>query len=65
MLPEGSGCVLVAEMSSSGCLTSSEYKESVLRIARDFDNVIGLVCQRKLSEREDILYMTPGRPHLL
>ncbi|XP_019853579.1 PREDICTED: uridine 5'-monophosphate synthase-like [Amphimedon queenslandica] len=60
VIPEGSGCVLVAEMSSRACLTSSEYKESVLRIARDFDNVIGLICQRKLSEREDILYMTPG-----
>ena len=60
MSPPGSGCVVVAEMSTAGCLISSDYIESVLKMAAEYSNVIGLVCQRKLSDREDLIYMTPG-----
>ena len=60
MSPPGSGCVVVAEMSTAGCLISSDYIESVLKMAAEYNNVIGLVCQRKLSDREDLIYMTPG-----
>lgn len=55
-----SGCVLIAEMSTCGALTTSDYVQAVLKMAEESDNVVGLVCQRKLSEREDLIYMTPG-----
>lgn len=53
------GCVLVVEMSSKGSLCTGEYVQSALSMAEsNSDFVVGVVCQRKLSEK--LIHMTPG-----
>lgn len=48
-------------MSSTGSLTTPEYIQAAVKMAEEYDDVIGFVCQRKLCERQDIVYMTPGK----
>ena len=47
-------------MSSEGSLTSSEYTETALKMAEENNIVTGVICQRKLSDKPDIIHMTPG-----
>ena len=61
VVPEGSGCVLVAEMSSEGNLAISDYVQSAVKMAEENkDFVVGVVCQKKLSDEPEIIHMTPG-----
>lgn len=61
VVPEGSGCVLVAEMSSEGNLAISDYVQSAVKMAEENkDFVVGVVCQKKLSDKPEIIHMTPG-----
>ena len=54
------GCVLVVEMSSENNLAVSDYVQSAVQIAEDnSDFVVGIVCQRKLSDK--MIHMTPGK----
>lgn len=42
--------ILIGEMSSTGALTNEEYKINVKNIAEQLPNVIGIVCQSKMSD---------------
>lgn len=54
-------CVLIAEMSSAGTLTSKSYTEATVKMAEDFpDFVLGFVCQSRVSHNPGHIHMTPG-----
>ena len=52
------GVVAIIGMSSEGTLTSSDYRETALKIAQNHPNVIGGVSQNKIPD--DLLLFTPG-----
>ncbi|KAL5007217.1 hypothetical protein ScPMuIL_016023 [Solemya velum] len=55
------GCVLVAEMSSTGTLAKGDYSKAAVRIAHENkDFVIGFICQSNLTKDPDLIHMTPG-----
>jgi uridine monophosphate synthetase len=60
VMPAGCGCVIVVEMSTEGSLTQSQYIEDSVKMAEDSDMVVGMVCQRKRSNLNHLLHMTPG-----
>ena len=45
-------------MSSENNLFNKEYQNNVIKIAEKYDNVIGIVCQHKMSD--NVLNVTPG-----
>ena len=49
---------LIAEMSTGDHLMNNKYQQDVLEIAEQTDNVIGIVCQHKLSDK--LLHIVPG-----
>ena len=49
--------LLVAQMSNRGNLFENNYTEKLVKLAQN-NNIIGLVCQEKLSN--NILHFTPG-----
>lgn len=50
--------ILIGEMSSDGHLMNETYQEQVIDIAENVENVIGIVCQHKMSEK--LLHIVPG-----
>lgn len=52
------GVIVILGMSSKGALTSADYQEEALKVAKDHPNVIGGVAQNPLSE--ELLLFTPG-----
>ncbi|XP_074550903.1 uridine 5'-monophosphate synthase [Halichoeres trimaculatus] len=59
--PLGRGCLLIGEMSSQGSLATGEYTKAVLKMAEEHtDFVIGFICGSKISERPELIHMTPG-----
>lgn len=55
------GCLIVAEMSSSGSLAKDEYTKAAVSMAeRNKDFVIGFICQSKLTNDPDLIHMMPG-----
>lgn len=59
--PLNRGCLLLAEMSSSGALFSEEYIQATIAMATQHpDFVIGFIAQRRLTDDHDFIYMTPG-----
>lgn len=55
------GLLLIAEMSSSDNLLSNDYAQKTLAMAKNFDEfVFGFICQRKLSDDPQWIYLTPG-----
>jgi orotidine 5'-phosphate decarboxylase subfamily 1 len=55
------GCLIIAEMSSSGHLLDKQYQHACIQMAvenRDF--VIGFISQHRLTESFDFIYMSPG-----
>ncbi|CAL4062140.1 unnamed protein product [Meganyctiphanes norvegica] len=55
------GCVLVAEMSSQGALTNTDYVKNSSKIAEDHTYfVMGFVAQGSVSDDPRFLLMTPG-----
>ncbi|UYV64274.1 UMPS [Cordylochernes scorpioides] len=55
------GCLAVAEMSSAGALTTKEYANSVVEMAKQYpDVVLGFICQSKLDHDPGFLRCTPG-----
>jgi orotidine-5'-phosphate decarboxylase len=70
-LPQGRGLLLLAEMSTKGCLATGSYTEDAVRMARtNRDFVIGFIAQRRMDgvgaaesktgANEDFLILTPG-----
>ncbi|XP_064399706.1 uridine 5'-monophosphate synthase-like [Halichondria panicea] len=59
--PPGSGCVLVAEMSSSGTLAVGEYTKGAISLAESRpESIVGVVCRNRLSTSPGLIHMTPG-----
>lgn len=55
------GCVIVAQMSSDGCLANDEYSQRSVALAeenRDF--VLGFVCQSRVTSDQSFIHFTPG-----
>jgi len=50
--------ILIGEMSTDGHLMNETYQEDVINIAENVENVIGIVCQHKMSEK--LLHIVPG-----
>jgi uridine monophosphate synthetase len=55
------GLLLLAEMSSAGCLIDEQYTRKTVELAEaNPDFVIGFIAQRKLSSAAHLIHMTPG-----
>ena len=53
--------LLVSEMSNEGNLLDVEYTNKVLNLAKNNNgNVLGLICQKKILNKNNFLYFTPG-----
>jgi len=60
-LPKGRGLLLLAELSSKGALTTPEYAEATVEMAKQYpDFVFGFISQRKLTDDPQFIHMTPG-----
>jgi uridine monophosphate synthetase len=58
---ENNAFLLIAQMSSANTLTSPDYTNAIIKIAEQYpNNVIGLICQGKLSDNPGLLHLTPG-----
>ena len=61
--PKDMGCVLVVEMSSKDNLAVSDYVQSAVQMAEaNSDFVVGIVCQRKWSDK--MIHMSPGNENM-
>uniref|UniRef100_A0A4W4EIL6 Orotidine 5'-phosphate decarboxylase n=1 Tax=Electrophorus electricus TaxID=8005 RepID=A0A4W4EIL6_ELEEL len=59
--PLGRGCLLIAQMSSQGCLATAEYTQAVVKMAEDYpDFVFGFISTSKISSKPEHVHMTPG-----
>ena len=53
--------LLIAEMSSKDNLIDRNYTKKVIDIANKYkNNVLGFICQHKISEDNSFIYITPG-----
>ena len=50
--------ILIGEMSSENNLFNEEYKNNIIDISNKYDNIIGIVCQNKMTETK--LNIVPG-----
>ena len=50
--------ILIAEMSTEDHLLNEIYQKQVIDIAENVENVVGIVCQHKMSEK--LLHIVPG-----
>ncbi|KFD58711.1 hypothetical protein M513_00404 [Trichuris suis] len=54
-------CLIVAEMSTDGNLTSNNYRADAVTMAKDFRDVVaGFISQKRPAEDPAFLYFTPG-----
>ncbi|XP_076858257.1 uridine 5'-monophosphate synthase [Brachyhypopomus gauderio] len=59
--PLGHGCLLIAQMSSQGCLATAEYTQAVVKMADDYpDFVFGFISTSRVSSDPEHIHMTPG-----
>lgn len=57
----GHGCLLIAQMSSQGCLATRDYTQAVVKMAENHsDFVFGFISGSKISEKPGFVHMTPG-----
>ncbi|XP_073711157.1 uridine 5'-monophosphate synthase [Misgurnus anguillicaudatus] len=57
----GCGCLLIAQMSSQGCLATAGYTQAVVKMAEEHsDFVFGFISGSKISEKPGFVHMTPG-----
>lgn len=60
-LPKGNGLLLLAEMSSKGSVTTKEYVETAITMAKNYKEfVIGFIAQGRITEDPSFICMTPG-----
>lgn len=60
-MPKNRALLLLAEMSSEGNLIDSNYTNAAIDMAKAHsDFVIGFISQRKLTDCENFVHMTPG-----
>jgi uridine monophosphate synthetase len=53
--------LLIAQMSSANSLAKGDYTQETVKLAQQYsNNVIGLICQEKLSDNPGVLHLTPG-----
>nr|XP_055070540.1 uridine 5'-monophosphate synthase [Misgurnus anguillicaudatus] len=59
--PLGHGCLLIAQMSSQGCLATAGYTQAVVKMAEEHsDFVFGFISGSKISEKPGFVHMTAG-----
>lgn len=59
--PQGSGLLLLAEMSSAGTLAKGAYAKKALEMGEAHsDYVFGFICLKKLSSNPGMIHFTPG-----
>ncbi|KAG7330734.1 hypothetical protein KOW79_004703 [Hemibagrus wyckioides] len=57
----GHGCLLIAQMSSQGALTTEQYTHATVKMANDHpDFVFGFISGSKVSSKPEHVHMTPG-----
>ena len=52
------GIILIGELSCKDNLINDEYKSKVIEISKQSNNIVGIVCQNKMTN--DLLNITPG-----
>ena len=55
---KGIGIIFIGELSCQGHLINLEYQNKVIEISENCDNVVGIVCQHKMTN--NLLNITPG-----
>ncbi|XP_024141984.1 uridine 5'-monophosphate synthase [Oryzias melastigma] len=59
--PLGRGCLLIAQMSSSGSLATGGYTTAAVQMAEEHsDFVMGFICCSKVTQNPQFIHMTPG-----
>ncbi|XP_004086983.1 uridine 5'-monophosphate synthase [Oryzias latipes] len=59
--PLGRGCLLLAQMSSSGSLATGGYTAAAVQMAEEHsDFVMGFICCSKVTQSPQFIHMTPG-----
>ncbi|KAK2849641.1 hypothetical protein Q7C36_008424 [Tachysurus vachellii] len=57
----GHGCLLIAQMSSQGAMTTEQYTQATVKMADDHpDFVFGFISGSKVSDKLEHVHMTPG-----
>lgn len=60
-LPLHRGCLLIAEMSSSGSLATGNYTRAAVRMAEEHSEfVVGFISGSRVSMKPEFLHLTPG-----
>ncbi|ELK18105.1 uridine 5'-monophosphate synthase [Pteropus alecto] len=60
-LPLQRGCLLIAEMSSTGSLATGNYTKAAVRMAEEHSEfVIGFISGSRVSMKPEFLHLTPG-----
>ena len=55
---KGIGIILIGELSCQDHLINLEYQNKVIEISEKCDNIVGIVCQHKMTD--NLLNITPG-----
>ncbi|XP_074070796.1 uridine 5'-monophosphate synthase [Macrotis lagotis] len=59
--PMHRGCLLIAEMSSSGSLATGDYTKAAVKMAEEHSEfVIGFVSGSRVTQKPEFVHLTPG-----
>ncbi|XP_027701048.1 uridine 5'-monophosphate synthase isoform X2 [Vombatus ursinus] len=60
-MPMHRGCLLIAEMSSSGSLATGDYTKAAVKMAEEQSEfVIGFISGSRVSQKPEFVHLTPG-----